>query len=172
MLKAFISSCLLVLIACSNIERDSTTINIDYPIRFTYVDKVSTWGTIKQIAAGMSVPNYAQPANLYNFVCLTFWTCGAGPVDMAIVWSNPMNFIGAGEFGSTNDEIRTNIKGNYSSKGVKLLISAFGATEYPTTSQYNATYCGLQLAQFVIDNQFDGVDIDYEDTPAFAAGTG
>lgn len=141
-----------------------------YPIRFTYIDKLSSGGSIAQIAAGMSVPNYSN--NLYNYVCLAFWTCAAGPVDMGIVWDNPMNYIGAGEFGSTNDEIRTNMKGNYSSGGVKLLISAFGATEYPTTSGYNATDCALKLADYVKRNQLDGVDIDYEDTPAFAAGKG
>jgi hypothetical protein len=172
MLKALLFSGLLLVLASSAGEKGATAVTVDYPVRFTYIDKVSTWGTIAQIAAGMSVPNYANPPNLYNYVCLTFWTCAAGPVDMAIVWSNPMNFIGAGEFGSSNQEIQTNMKGNYSSGGVKLMISAFGATEYPTTSGYDATTCATKLAQFVIDNQFDGVDIDYEDTPAFAAGTG
>ena len=170
MIKSFLFLGLLALLAFTSRSTTQSAIPVSYPIRFTYVDKVSTWGTIAQIAAGMSVPNYST--NLYNYVCLTFWTCAAGPVDMAVVWSNPMNFIGAGEFGSTNDEIRTNMKGNYSSGGVKLLVSAFGATEYPTTSGYNATDCALKLADFVNTNQLDGVDIDYEDTPVFTAGKG
>lgn len=47
------------------------------------------------------------------------------------------------------------------------MVSAFGATENPTSSGYDPVDTANKLAQFVYDNQFDGVDIDWEDTPAF-----
>jgi chitinase len=62
------------------------------------------------------------------------------------------------------------LKKKYADAGVRLLVSAFGATENPTSSGYNATDCGIELAKFVNDNNLDGVDIDWEDTPAFQKG--
>jgi chitinase len=53
---------------------------------------------------------------------------------------------------------------------VKLLVSAFGATQMPTSLGFNATDCGLQLAAFANANNYDGVDIDWEDTKSFIAG--
>jgi len=54
--------------------------------------------------------------------------------------------------------------------GVNVLVSAFGATDYPTQSDPSSTCASL--AQFVLDNNLDGVDIDYEDTAAFKSGVG
>lgn len=52
------------------------------------------------------------------------------------------------------------------------MVSAFGATEMPTTLGLDATTCANSLADYVINNDLDGVDIDYEDSAAFEAGTG
>ena len=52
------------------------------------------------------------------------------------------------------------------------MVSAFGATQEPTTAGFDPVDCGLKLAKFVKDNLFDGVDIDWEDTGAFQRGTG
>jgi len=42
----------------------------------------------------------------------------------------------------------------------------------PTSQGYDAATVCNELADFVITNHFDGVDLDYEDTGAFDAGTG
>ena len=59
----------------------------------------------------------------------------------------------------------------YHAAGVKVLVSAFGSTENPTTSGYDAATVCDNLADFVITNHFDGVDLDYEDNGAFEKGT-
>jgi GH18 family chitinase len=62
------------------------------------------------------------------------------------------------------------LKKNFTNNGVKLIVSAFGSTQSPTSAGINAVDCATKLAAFVIDNQFDGVDIDWEDTPSFKKG--
>lgn len=88
------------------------------------------------------------------------------------MWSNPLYFIGAGYVGDTIQEIQTNLKKNFTDAGVKLIVSAFGATENPTSENLDPVQVGKDLAAFVNNNQFDGVDIDWEDTPAFQSGDG
>ena len=76
----------------------------------------------------MGVPGFAKDT-IYNFIALAFWTHGAGALDVAGVWGNPlMYFGGPTQFGSTNDEIQKNLKKRYNDKGMKILVSAFGAT--------------------------------------------
>jgi len=64
-------------------------------IRFTYVNRISTWSSAAAIARGMGVPGYA-PDHQYNYVCLTFWLADKGPWDMVKVWENPIAYMGAG----------------------------------------------------------------------------
>ena len=60
----------------------------------------------------------------------------------------------------------------YNQAGVKILVSAFGATQFPTTLKENAEACGTALGNFVLKNNLDGADIDWEDNIAMQAGTG
>lgn len=41
------------------------------------------------------------------------------------------------------------------------MISAFGATEFPTTLGINPIDCAVKLATYVKGNNLDGVDIDW-----------
>jgi len=43
------------------------------------------------------------------------------------------------------------------------MISAFGATENPTSSGYDPKTLCSSLANFVVQNNLDGIDIDWED---------
>jgi len=52
------------------------------------------------------------------------------------------------------------------------LLSAFGATEFPTSAGRDATTTCANIAKFVIANNLDGVDLDWEDNVAMEAGTG
>jgi hypothetical protein len=75
----------------------------------------------------MGVPGYSN--HTYNYICLTFWTCSVGPTDAAILWNNPSSYFGTtSAFGTNDNQIRTNIKNLYSNAGIKLMVSAFGAT--------------------------------------------
>ena len=99
---------------------------------------------------------------------MAFWLSGSGAADVAYGWSDTSYF--GDLFGKTKTEIQTTLKKKYSGAGVKLLVSAFGATDYPT--KLNPVETANRLAEFVIDNKFDGVDIDYEDNGAMEMGTG
>lgn len=46
------------------------------------------------------------------------------------------------------------------------MVSAFGATEFPTTNGLDPTMCAQKLGDFVLQNNLDGVDIDWEDNQA------
>jgi len=48
------------------------------------------------------------------------------------------------------------------SAGAKLMVSAFGATEEPTTKGMSSIARARALAKFVKKYGFDGVDVDYE----------
>lgn len=54
----------------------------------------------------------------------------------------------------------------YNDKGIKLLVSVFGATEFPTSAGKDPIETANKLAQFVLKNNLDGVDIDWEDNAA------
>ena len=89
----------------------------------------------------MGVPGIA-PATIYNVIVLTFWTYTSGPVDMAALWNDPLKYLGAESgFGITNETIRSNIRKKYNDGGVKLLVSAFGSTEHPTTDGVDPILC-------------------------------
>jgi len=91
---------------------------------------------------------------------LAFWSCAGNPMDIAYLWSKIGDYYLTG-FGTTTAEVQQNIRKKYHQHGVRLLISAFGATEFPTTQGLDAKVCGKKLAQFVIDNHLDGADADW-----------
>ena len=99
-------------------------IKVNYPIRFAYINRFSSW-TPEGIAKSMGIPGYSN--HIYNYICITFWTCAHGPLDIAKFWDDPITHIGT-LFGNTNDAIRTNIKKKYKDAGITLMVSAFGAT--------------------------------------------
>ncbi len=171
MILAFILLLLSSNTKASNIVVTNSAPTVDYPVRFGYINTLRDWSSPQGIARSMGVPGYA-PAHKYNYICLTFWTYGGGPLDIAKMWNNPTTYIGKSTFGATDVEIRTNLKKIYNDNGIKLMVSAFGATEQPTSAGYDATDCAKKLADYVSKNDLDGVDIDWEDTAAFQRGTG
>jgi hypothetical protein len=151
---------------------ESPRVDTSVPIKLTYIDRFSQWWPPAAIAQGLAVPGYTTTTLPFNYIALAFWTYAGGPVDAALVWSNPLYYFGAGDLGNSSDEIQRTLKANYSNAGIKLLVSAFGATENPTSSEYDVYDCARKLADFVNNNNLDGVDIDWEDTPAFLKGDG
>lgn len=111
------------------------------------------------------MPGYAT-STIYNYVALAFWS-SSGPLDIVNIWADPVKFFGPDSvFGSTKDQIQKNLKKKYNDNGVKILISAFGATEFPTTAGTDPVACAQKLGAFVSQNNLDGVDIDWEDNSA------
>jgi hypothetical protein len=114
----------------------------------------------------MGVPEYA-PYHLYNYVALAFWTYQHGALDAVSLWDDPLKFFGQDNpFGKTKEQVQLFLKGKFNQHGVKILISAFGATEFPTTMNVDPTACAVKLGQYVSLNNLDGVDIDWEDNHA------
>lgn len=113
------------------------------------------WGD--EFLAGMGVPGYANE-NPYNYFALAFWL-STGPVDLALVWAEASKYFSW--LGSNTSEIQIKLRKAYHDAGKKILVSAFGATEFPTTEGKDAVKTANDLADFVLANHFDGVDIDW-----------
>jgi hypothetical protein len=91
---------------------------------------------------------------------------------MVLLWGNAATYFSDGSFGATTPEIQRSLKALYNNAGVNIMVSAFGATEFPTNAGYDPTVCAGKLGDFVNNNNLDGVDIDWEDNLAMEAGTG
>jgi chitinase len=93
-----------------------------------------------------------------------------GSADAAAIWMNPRGYMNSDDttFGKTNDEIQKSWKKLYNDNGIKIVLSAFGATWLPTAE--NAQITCDRLAELVIQNNLDGIDLDYEDNDAMNHG--
>ncbi|KAI1792629.1 glycoside hydrolase [Ganoderma leucocontextum] len=95
----------------------------------------------------------------YNVVALSFLTC-RGAVDQAASY--------AGLSAATKKAK----KAEYHKAGIKIMASAFGSTDTPTTAGANAVDTAHTMAKFVKSNGLDGIDVDYEDLQAMNKGDG
>ncbi|KAF8845083.1 glycoside hydrolase family 18 protein [Paxillus ammoniavirescens] len=95
----------------------------------------------------------------YNVFALAFWLI-SGPADQALEWT------------TLSASTRSSIKSSYAAAGIKLIVSAFGSTDAPTSTGANPTTTANNLAAFVIQYGLDGVDVDYEDFNAMNAMDG
>lgn len=76
---------------------------------------------------------------------------------MANVFANPLSTFGSNFLGNSDDTLRASIKKKYQSAGSKVLLSAFGSTDYPVRYGKNAIDCAQKLANDVKNYDFDGV---------------
>ncbi|KAG9310473.1 glycoside hydrolase family 18 protein [Chiua virens] len=72
---------------------------------------------------------------------------------------------------------RSSYLSEYSAAGISLIVSAFGSTETPTSSGYNAVMTANTMAAWVTEYGVNGIDVDYEvkslrDFTAFNSGGG
>ena len=116
----------------------------NYPIRAAYIDRTPYWYG-DNIAKGWAVPGYAAPHD-YNYILLAFWSCAGAPKDMAGIWSNARTYFDQdNSFGSTTGEIQKALRKIYNDNGIKILVSAFGDSEFPTSAGSDAVACGKAL---------------------------
>ncbi|KAJ7890534.1 glycoside hydrolase family 18 protein [Mycena olivaceomarginata] len=94
------------------------------------------------------------PATILSFLL------AAGPWDKAYEWT------------TFTDAERATIKGQYAAAGIKLMVSAFGSTDVPTSSNLNPVTMATTMGNWVKKYNLDGIDIDYEDFNAFDVGDG
>ncbi|EJU00710.1 glycoside hydrolase [Dacryopinax primogenitus] len=95
----------------------------------------------------------------FNVFILSFVTA-SGAVDQAQNWE---------ELDATT---RSTIKSEYAAAGIKLMVSAFGSTETPTSSGDDPTDTANTIAAWVQQYDLDGIDVDYEDFTAMNAQDG
>jgi len=137
----------------------------------SYVDALNSWWPPTAIAGGLGVPGYGHNSS-YNIINLAFWLTAA-PADAALVWSNAYFYVSPeNPWGSSTKAVQAAWLAKYHQQGIKVLVSAFGSTEFPTSAGVDPVKCGTDIANFVKLNQLDGVDLDWEDNSAMEAGKG
>jgi len=136
-----------------------------------YIDAINSWWPPTAIAAGIGVPGYAQNTS-FNVINLAFWL-NSGSADAALLWANAYTYVSSDNpWGTSNSAVQAAWRQRYHSAGIKIMVSAFGATEFPTSAGVDPVTCGTNLANFVKQNNLDGVDLDWEDNAAMEAGKG
>lgn len=97
----------------------------------------------------MSHLSYFNHRFASNFICdsaLSFWLL-EGPADQAIAWLE------------TSAADQAALLESYHAAGISLVVSAFGSTDIPTTSNADPTATANNLAAWVKANGLDGVDV-------------
>ncbi|EJD40309.1 glycoside hydrolase [Auricularia subglabra TFB-10046 SS5] len=87
-------------------------------------------------------------------------------------WMSKQRADNAQSWESMDAATRQKLKDGMTANGAKLMVSAFGATEFPTTGGVDPVGAAQSLAQWVKDYGMDGVDVDYEDLDSFNNGSG
>ncbi|KAG5654369.1 hypothetical protein H0H81_003827 [Sphagnurus paluster] len=95
----------------------------------------------------------------FNVVALSF-LLAQGACDQALGWTQ------------LSTAQRASIKSQYAAAGIKLIVSAFGSTDTPTTSGADPIAMADTMASWVLQYDLDGIDVDYEDFGAINAGDG
>lgn len=90
-----------------------------------------------------------EKSNLHFSSALSF-LLASGAADEAAVWEQ------------MDSSSRTQLKQKYADAGIKIIVSAFGSTETPTTSGTDAKTCASQMASWVKQYGLDGIDVDWE----------
>jgi chitinase len=113
--------------------------------------------TIYQDAWAATPPSADQIAG-FNAYYLAF-VLTSGPFDMAQQWV------------TMSADARAALKSSYQQAGIKLMATAFGFTDHPTSAGVDPVALANTMAKYVKDYGLDGLDVDYEDFDAMAAGT-
>lgn len=78
---------------------------------------------------------------------------------MAIIWAKAATYLP--DLGSTDAIVQKKLQKYFHDDGKKILISAFGATDFPTSAGKDPIVTANDLADFVYGSFVDGVDIDW-----------
>jgi chitinase len=67
------------------------------------------------------------------------------------------------QYRQRNKELTKTLKKTYNDKGIKVLVSAYGALGNATINKTDPKQSAKELAAFVEECNFDGVDVDWEE---------
>jgi chitinase len=108
---------------------------------------------------GQTGPPPVSSIKGFNVYTLSFLLL-AGAWDKAYEWT------------SLTADQRSTLKSQYASAGIKLIVSAFGSTDVPTTTNADPVATANTFAAWVKQYNLDGIDVDYEDFGAMDSGKG
>ncbi|KAI0644217.1 glycoside hydrolase [Trametes meyenii] len=112
-----------------------------------------------KFVSGVTGPPPVDQIKGYNVFALSFLLI-SGPADKAVEWTQ------------LSDSDRASVKSDYSAAGISLIVSAFGATDAPTSSGADPSKTADTMAAWVKQFDLDGIDVDYEDFNAIDASDG
>ena len=104
-----------------------------------YINQISDWSSGAGILASMGVPGYSN-SHSYTHVIFTFWLSNSGAFDVLKVWTDPVTYMGQTFVDSITNNVgtvaafQTAVKAMYNNAGIKIMASAFGATDHPIAS--------------------------------------
>ena len=152
--------------ACPDVDVDPAGIpKEDEDVIAMYVDRLDPASTSDMVNVQTLTELFVNMARagVTHAIC-AFWL-SSGAADMVGMFAGTIT-----PFATAND--RAAIRKN--TQSMAIMCSCFGASENPVTAPSKASTMandgatmGKALAQFVIDNGFDGADIDFEDGGAF-----
>lgn len=134
---------------------DNSTQTAGHPHKSRFVLYGDQW--VGNNTAGTPNPSKLKGFTHYN---IAFWVATEGPQDNALAWTQ------------ATDKEREAVKKSFHDADIRLMVSAFGATDVPQSGDGlgNATKTANRLADFVVKYGLDGVDVDYEELDLFANG--
>ncbi|KIK68421.1 glycoside hydrolase family 18 protein [Collybiopsis luxurians FD-317 M1] len=91
---------------------------------------------------------------------------GFNVLNLAFLLSSGKGGDVAAEWEKLGDADRKNTLDKYEQANIKIMVSAFGETEKPTTQGLNAETLASTMADWVIKYGVHGIDVDYEDFDA------
>ncbi|KAF9509607.1 glycoside hydrolase family 18 protein [Hydnum rufescens UP504] len=109
--------------------------------------------------SGQTGPPDVSKISGFNTFILSFLLL-RGPVDQATQWA------------SLSSDTQISTKNKYAAAGIKLMVSAFGATDTPASAGADPTRTANSMASWVKKNHLDGIDVDFEDFEAINAADG
>lgn len=143
-----------------------------YPVRVGFIERLDEYYPVERLASSLGVPGYADE-KIYNYILLGFWRCEDQPTGAALAWSKPIDYFGDDSvFGKNKQEIQQNLHNKYNTSRSHVLVSAFGPREMPTSLGLSPLDCANKLATFVLDNNLDGADVNWQDEEALHMGKG
>ncbi|AOW98603.1 hypothetical protein BJP34_03295 [Moorena producens PAL-8-15-08-1] len=143
-MKKFLS--LLLVIPLTLLSFVPNSLALESPKTVGYIGQIDTYFP-PEAALDSILDNTGE----YNYILFAFWN-KSGSTGPALEWE-------LGTFGDTRQAVE-----GFHQQGINVLISAGGEYEAPVT-MYDPIEYGIELGEYALNYNFDGVDFDIENLP-------
>ena len=105
----------------------------------SYIDHLTSYWGANSVSKAIGVPGYNADLE-YDVINLAFKLSNRA-ADAAQVWANPFGFMDKNDcpLGKTADEVQKFWRKQFHDQGKKVMVSAFGATDFPTSNDPDTT---------------------------------